>query len=240
VRRLERQLRPGEVGPQSKDVEEPALGAPLQRDAAVVDQEMRILALLDAERRGGARQRTGLEGAIDVEPRRLGRAPRQRNRDSRAFAEDVHDARLRSVRPPIPIVVIEDREEHQPRAKLAEQARRLARLCDAGFLVDENHERDLVHRERPIALADLDLVEASAVAQPFFDRGDSVRVERRSDGDAGQLDHQRVGHRDVAMDADFRDLLRRRLDEQGERDQRGGQRLPSFGTLTFDVTSALR
>jgi hypothetical protein len=99
--------------------------------------------------------------------------------------------------------------------------------------VDEEHERHFVHGQRAIALAHLHFVEAAAVFQALFDRGDAVRRERLSDGNARELEDDGVGDGQVAVDADFRDGLG--LQDRGEREHRD-----HFGTRTFDETSALR
>ena len=96
----------------------------------IVDVEMRVLALRDAEGAGQPRQRAGLEGAVGLDRRAPGGAPRQRNRQPRALAERVDDGGPPAIGPPIAVVVVKDREEHQPAAQAAERrsaARRSAR-----------------------------------------------------------------------------------------------------------------
>ena len=92
-----------------------------------------------------------------------------------------------------------------------------------GRLVHQQDQRDLVHRERAIALADLDLVEAAAVFQPLLDRVGAACVERRAQRDAGERQHRVVAERGVAVDADLGDRFRRRgcgCGRLGQRQQR--------------------
>ena len=127
--------------------------------------------------------------------------------------------------------------------------------------MDEEYERHFVHGERPIALADLDFIEASAVAQPFLDGIGPAGIECAAHRDARELQHGFVRERGVAVDAHLGDrFLRRRLRlletwpfrpgirrtrhvraaHDDQRRCRGDHCCTFFGTVIFEDTSALR
>ena len=128
----------------------------------------------------------------------------------------------------------------------------------------EEHERDLIHLERAVAFPHLDVVEAVALAESMLDRGQRIGRQLVSKRDAREAYYVLVGHRGVAVNADFRDglynwrgnLAGRRLIlsdgrsssaytnhddcQQDSSSQAVVHLIPCLGTVILVVTSALR
>ncbi len=208
---------------------EASFGAARPGDALVVDLEVRVLALRDAERRHDVAERPGLERAIALNRGAPRAAPGERDRQTLAHAQHPDRADAAAIGKPIAIVVVENREKHQLaleagpakcRRALADGFRREARA-----FVDEQNQCDVSGTvERAIAFAYLDAVEVAAGLQPSLDRGDAVGRQRLTERDAGQLDDLFVAQVGIAVDADLSDdfLLRIRVGHERARGLRSG------------------
>ena len=174
----------------------------------IVDLEVRVLALRDAERSQHARQRPASKRPLRFERRALGCAPRERDRQALAQAQRIDGARAPAIRPAIPVVVGEDRQEHQPAGETPERARARCRP-------DERRAaRGRAGRARPGPSPACDSVSVPRCRRsgrsPAADaRSRSARLARACLRRAtpASRDHVIVGHRGVAMNADFGDGL---------------------------------
>ena len=165
------------VGAKGHDTEQPPLRTPADLRPLIVDLEMRILVLRDAKRSLHARQRSTVKCPLRFERRAPGGAPGQRDRQSLAKAQRVDRARARAIRPPIPIVVGQNRQEHQPAGE-AWKGPGACRPVECRASRARADERDLIHLQRAVAFPHLDLVEAPALPQPMLDR--DQRIGRRA------------------------------------------------------------
>jgi hypothetical protein len=132
------------IGAEDHPAEQPPLGTHGSLDAPIVHAEVRVFLLRDAIRSGEPRERAGIERPLDFDRCPACAAPRERHRDPHRRVWRADDARAQSVRPPISIVVVHDRQEHQPAAQPTHDAGRMTlALHRSRLLVDDEHERRL-------------------------------------------------------------------------------------------------
>ena len=170
---------------------EAPLGARGPLDALIVELEVRVLALPDAEGGRDARERAGRERAFELERRAARPAPRQRHRQPLASPQQVDRADPSAVGEAIAVVVAEDRQEHQLALHARPAPRRRSLVYrfrrEARTLVHDEDERDVRRAlERAIALADLDGLEVAAGLQPLFDVAQPGRGKRLTECHARQ------------------------------------------------------
>ena len=202
----------------AEDVGEDPLGAALDLDALIADLVARILAVPDRQARRDARQRPGLEQALELQRGAARAAPRQRHRQAFVDAEEIHRADPSAVGEAVAVGVADDRQEHQLAAQPPDRSRdrvRHARDVDpadrrahARLFVDDEDQGDVGGAvEGAIALADVDGLELAAVLEAAGDRLDAVGGQRLPDGDAGEVGDLLVRQEGVAVNADFADDL---------------------------------
>ena len=123
-----------------------------------------------------------------------------------------------AIREAVAVCVADDRQEHQLAAEAPDRTRDapgtpgmstppMAERTPGFSWTTSTRATSVVSVERPIALANVDGLEACAVLQALRDRLDPVGRQRLPDGNAGEVEHFLVGEKRVAMDANLSDDL---------------------------------
>ncbi len=186
--------------------------------ARIVGLEIRVGPLVDGHAGFDARQQAAraehapaaIEDFLELGGRALVAAPGERERQAAVRAGDSRAGELRAVREPVAVLEIEQRQEHQPQAAPANDARGLIGLglfqpfdLHPSFIDDDDEEHLRGIGDRRVPLQHLHALEAMGGLEAAGDLGRGVGREDRADVDPGETADFGVRRQHVAVDPDL-------------------------------------